>query len=215
MQVKLLRAIQERSIRRVGGNEEVEIDVRIISATNKNLMESIQRDDFRLDLFYRLNVISINVPPLRERRDDIPLLMSYFLKDFSRKFEKNIEGFKKDVMDLFINYPWPGNVRELENFIERAVALEKTNMLNTSSLPTELVYNVSTYDINKMEKKDISSLLFDKDFVFSDYVDDISKKLIIKALELNNSNIKKAAEMLKLKYRSLRHLIEKYSLKAK
>ena len=88
-------------------------------------------------------------------------------------------------------------------------------MLNTSSLPTELVYNVSTYDINKMEKKDISSLLFDKDFVFSDYVDDISKKLIIKALELNNSNIKKAAEMLKLKYRSLRHLIEKYSLKAK
>ena len=215
MQVKLLRAIQERCIRRVGSNEEIEIDVRIISATNKDLMESIKKNEFRLDLFYRLNVISINVPPLRERKEDIPLLMNYFLNHFSNKFVKDINGFRKEVLRLFVNYSWPGNVRELENFIERAVALEKSDTINISSLPSELVYNMSYNGINGVDKKDLGSLLYEEDFNFTEYIDDIGKKLIIKSLELNNSSIKKAAEMLKLKYRSLRHLIEKYDLKAK
>lgn len=212
MQVKLLRSLQERKIRRLGSTEEINVDVRIISATNKDLMKSIKKYEFRLDLFYRLNVISIIVPPLRDRKDDIPLLMNCFLKEFVEKFNKNIEGFKKDVVDLFFDYSWPGNVRELENFVERAVALEKSNTISVSSLPKELIYNMPEYETDEI---DLTFLLSEKDFDFSEYIDDIRKKIIIKALELNNSNIKKAAEMLKLQYRSLRHLIEKFNLKFK
>ena len=133
MQVKLLRAIQERKIRRVGGNDEIEIDVRIISATNKDLMEEMKKNEFRSDLFYRLNVISIRIPPLRERKDDIPLLVQYFLKTFNKRFNKNIEGFEKEALDAFYNYSWPGNIREVENFVERAVALEKNRYIGLNS----------------------------------------------------------------------------------
>lgn len=210
MQVKLLRALQEKRIRRVGSNEEVDIDVRIISATNKDLMNSIQKNEFRADLFYRLNVIPIMVPPLRERKVDIPLLMEYFLSQFSVKFDKGIEGFQKEVMDHFLNYGWPGNVRELENVVERAVALEKDNVLSLTSLPKELVYSVphTTTD-------DLNSLLNGDNFHFNEYIDGIKKSIILKSLELNNFNIKKSAAMLKLQYRSLRHLIDKFQLKGK
>lgn len=210
MQVKLLRAIQERKIRRVGSNREIEVDVRIISATNKDLVEEMKKGEFRSDLFYRLNVISIDVPPLRERKDDIPLLLNYFLKIYNSRFKRNIEGFEKDILDLFMNYSWPGNIRELENFVERAVALEKARFIGLNSLPTELIYNIS--EKNALEK-DIAALLLEGDFNFSDYIDNISKQILHKALELNNSNMKKTAEMLKLNYRSLRYLVEKYNLK--
>ncbi len=210
MQVKLLRALQEKRIRRLGSNEEVDIDVRIISATNKDLMKSISDGQFRDDLFYRLNVIPFIVPPLRERKEDIPLLMGFFLSEFADKFCKEIKGFQKEVIDHFLNYAWPGNVRELENIIERAVALEKGDVLSLSSLPKELIYNVPQ-SINE----DLGSLLTGEDFNFSDYIDDIKKRIIIKSLELNNSNIKKSASMLKLQYRSLRHLIDKFQLKGK
>jgi DNA-binding NtrC family response regulator len=210
MQVKLLRAIQERKIRRVGSNDEIEIDVRIISATNKDLMESMTKGEFRSDLFYRLNVISIQVPPLRERKDDIPLLMQYFLKKFNNRFNKNIDGFEKEAMDLFTSYSWPGNVRELENFVERAVALESDKFLSINSLPSELIYNIPRkYD----HEADVDTLLSDDNFDFNEYIDNTSKKIILKALGLNNSNIKKTAEKLKLSYRSMRYLIDKYKIK--
>lgn len=211
MQVKLLRAIQERKIRRVGGNDEIEIDVRIISATNKDLAEEMKKGDFRSDLFYRLNVISIRVPPLRERKDDIPLLLQYFLKIVNKRFNKEIEGFEKEALGVFLNYSWPGNIRELENFVERAVALEKNKFIGLDSLPAELVYNISDKEV--AATADVDSLLTEHDFDFSKYIGNIEKKIIIKALELNNSNIKKAAGMLKLSYRSLRYLIEKHNLK--
>jgi transcriptional regulator with PAS, ATPase and Fis domain len=212
MQVKLLRAIQERKVRRVGSNEEVEVDVRIISATNKDLMESMKSGDFRSDLFYRLNVISINIPPLRERKDDISLLLQYFLKKFNQKFNRKIEGFEKEVLDLFINYTWPGNIRELENFVERAVALEKGNFISVKNLPSELIYSMAGKD--KLES-DIDSLLADANFNFTEYIDDVSKKIILKAFLMNNSNIKRTSEMLKLNYRQLRYLLDKYHLKSK
>jgi len=212
MQVKLLRAIQERKIRRVGSNEEIEIDVRIISATNKDLMESMTKGEFRSDLFYRLNVISIKVPPLKERKDDIPLLMQYFLKKITKRFNKNIEGFEKQVLDLFMSYAWPGNVRELENFVERAVALESKKFLGINALPSELVYNIPRkYD----HETDVDTLLSNDNFDFNEFVDNTSKKIILKALDLNNSNLKKTAEMLKLSYRSMRYLIDKYKIKGK
>ena len=210
MQVKLLRAIQERKIRRVGSNDEIEIDVRIISATNKDLMESMTKGEFRSDLFYRLNVISIQVPPLKERKDDIPLLMQYFLKKFNNRFNKNIDGFEKEAMDLFTGYSWPGNVRELENFVERAVALESNKFLSIDSLPSELIYNIPRkYD----HEADVDTLLSDDNFDFNEFIDNTSKKIILKALSLNNLNIKKTAEKLKLSYRSMRYLIDKYKIK--
>jgi DNA-binding NtrC family response regulator len=210
MQVKLLRAIQERKIRRVGGDLEKEIDVRIISATNKDLEISMKESEFRADLFYRLNVIPINVPPLRERRDDIPLLMQHFLDKINKKFDKNIEGFEERVIDLYMNYSWPGNVRELENFVERAVALEKSNIIRKENTPTDIIYDVSG---GKIDREDLTTLLYEGDFDFYRYIDNISKNIILKALSMNDSNIKKTAEMLKLSYRSLRYLISKYKLK--
>lgn len=213
MQVKLLRAIQERIIRPVGGRDEIEVDVRIIAATNKDLSGALQDGEFRSDLYYRLNVISIIVPPLRERKDDIPLLLNYFLSYFNKRFNRHIEGFEKDILDLFLTYTWPGNIRELENFVERAVALEKNSFIGLNSLPPELIYNIS--EKQAAEKKDIDSLIIDKNFDFNEYIDGISRKILLKALELNQSNLKKTAEMLKLSYRSLRYLLEKYNLKGK
>lgn len=210
MQVKLLRAIQERKVRKVGGSQEIEVDVRIISATNKDLTESIKTGEFRTDLFYRLNVISINVPPLRERKDDIPLLLEYFLRIFNKKFNRQIEGFEKDALDIVINYAWPGNIRELENVIERAVALEKGAFIGIKSLPSDLVYNISETEVMP---SNIDALLKDEHFDFQEYIDDISRRIILKAFLLNDSNMKKTAEKLKLNYRSLRYLMEKYDLK--
>ena len=210
MQVKLLRAIQERKVRKVGGSEEIEVDARIISATNKDLNESMKQGEFRSDLFYRLNVISIDIPPLRERKDDIPLLLKYFLKIFNEKFNRHIEGFEKEALEIFINYPWPGNIRELENVVERSVALEKETFVSTKSLPSEMVYNISD---KTAAAADIDGLLQDENFDFNDYIDDISRQIILKAFQLSNSNMKKTAEMLKLNYRSLRYLMDKYDLK--
>jgi len=212
MQVKLLRALQEQKIRRVGGNEELEIDVRIISATNKDLTEKMKTSEFRSDLFYRLNVISINLPPLRERRDDIPLLVNYFLKIFNEKFNRDIEGVEKDVLELFNSYPWPGNIRELENVVERAVALEKGKFITFKSLSSELVYNISAKNPPAV---DIDALLQEGHFDFQEHIDEISRRLVIRAFQLSNSNMKKTAEMLKLNYRSLRYLMDKYRVKGK
>jgi DNA-binding NtrC family response regulator len=212
MQVKLLRALQERKIRRVGSNKEIQVDVRIISATNKDLMDGMKNNEFRSDLFYRLNVISIFIPPLRERKDDIPLLLNWFLKYYNQRFHRNILGFEKEILALFLNYSWPGNIRELENFVERAVALEKTSYIGLNSLPSELIYNISEKKLVEKEN-DISTVMLEGDFDFSEYIDNISKKLIVKALELNQANIKKTADMLKLNYRSMRYLLDKYNLK--
>jgi two-component system, NtrC family, response regulator PilR len=212
MQVKLLRVLQERKIRPVGGNEEIDIDVRVIAATNKNLQEGIRQGSFRSDLFYRLNVISIEIPPLRERKEDIPILMNYFLSRFNQKMKKHHEGFSKEVIELFLSYNWPGNVRELENFIERSVALEKSTVISIKSLPAELLYSFSSID---SFNEDWHFAIKNKSFGFNEYIDGISKKIILTALEINDGNIKKTAENLKLNYRSTRYLIEKYGLKFK
>ena len=210
MQVKLLRAIQEKIIRRVGSNNEIAIDVRIISATNKDLLDSMTKGKFRSDLFYRLNVISIDIPPLKDRKDDIPLLMHNILNNLNKRFNKQIEGYERDVIDMFMKYPWPGNVRELENFIERSVALEKENVITTKSLPKELVYNITE---SVMSVDSIDSLLAENDFDYTEYMDKISRQVLVKALEKNNSNLKMTAKMLNMSYRSLRYLISKFNLK--
>ncbi len=210
MQVKLLRAIQEKVIRRVGGNREIAVDVRIIAATNRDLLESMEKGDFRSDLYYRLNVISIKVPPLRERPNDIPILMQHFLQRYNQKFAKNIAGFDKKVMDCFIGYHWPGNVRELENYIERGVALEKGAVITAASLPAEVIYSAGA---PKAPGEDWAARIDDGDFDFNRYIDDLSRRIIAHALEQSGGSVKKTAQRLRLNYRSLRYLIEKYKLK--
>jgi two-component system, NtrC family, response regulator PilR len=210
MQVKLLRAIQEKIIRRVGGNSEIQIDVRIIAATNRDLVERMNSGEFRSDLYYRLNVIAIQVPPLRERHDDIPVLVHHLLAATNERFNRAIKGVEKEVMNLFVNYPWPGNVRELENIIERAVALEKGEYITPTNLPQELVYNISAQSQPQVNWLD---LLRENRLHFSDYIDELSRSILLKTLEMNGWNVKKASEHLKLNYRSMRYLIEKYHLK--
>ena len=210
MQVKLLRAIQEKRIRRLGDSEERDVDVRIISATNKDLFKELQNNNFREDLFYRLNVISIYLPPLRERIDDIPLLMEHFLNVFNRKFNKNIKGFTPEVYELFKTYKWYGNVRELENFIERAVALEKGDMINIDSLPKEI--REKGVMLRKGEDSFVE-LMINDDFNFTEYIDNVSKKVILKALEISGNNLKEASRLLKISYRSLRYYVKKFGLK--
>ncbi|MCX6553660.1 MAG: sigma-54 dependent transcriptional regulator [Candidatus Aminicenantes bacterium] len=210
MQVKVLRAIQEKVIRRVGGNQEIQVDVRIITATNRDLVQSIEKGEFRSDLYYRLNVISIKLPPLRERKEDIPILMQYFLLRYNKKFAKNILGFEKEVLECFQNYSWPGNVRELENFIERGIALEKGSIISAGSLPAEVIYNL---EAAPAKAADWQGMLDLGQFNFSQYIDDISKSIIFRALAMNNGNIKKTAAALQVNYRSLRYLIEKFKLK--
>ena len=210
MQVKLLRAIQEKAVRRVGENREIAVDVRIIAATNRDLMESIEKGDFRSDLYYRLNVISIKVPPLRERKDDIPILMQHFLQRYNQKFAKSIAGFEKRVVDCFAAYRWPGNVRELENFIERGVALEKGPVFSAAALPSEVIYNL---DEAPAAGEDWAVRLAAEAFDFNAYLDDLSKRIIVRALEQSGGSVKRTAQLLRLNYRSLRYLIDKYKLK--
>ncbi len=139
MQAKLLRVIQEKEIQRVGGGETLRVDVRIVAATNRNLEELVEKGAFRQDLFYRLNVVGLRIPPLRERVDDIPLLASHFLEVYAKKNRRRVKGFSPLAMDMLLNYPWPGNVRELENTIERAVILLPDEYITEKELPSNIV----------------------------------------------------------------------------
>lgn len=195
LQVKLLRVIQERTFRRIGGAEDIKVDVRIISATNKNLQEKVKKGEFREDLYYRLNVIPIYIPPLRERREDIPLLINNFIDKYSKMLGKEIRNISSYAMELLMNYDFPGNIRELQNIIERGVAMESSNIV----LPESLSFDAPKIDI------DIS----DNGIDLNAELDKIEKTLIEKALQKTKGSKKKAAELLKVSFDSLRHRIEK------
>jgi len=139
MQVKLLRAIQERSFRKVGGTDDIRVDLRIIAATNRDLEAAVAKGTFREDLYYRLNVILLKTPPLRERQGDVKILAEAFLEKFTRKFNRALDGFSLDALDAIEGYPWPGNVRELENAVERAVTLETGARVSVEVLPTQVL----------------------------------------------------------------------------
>ena len=139
MQVKLLRALQDRAIRRVGGNDTIKIDVRIIAATNKNLEAAVKDGSFREDLYYRLNVIMLETPPLRTRAGDVEMLANVFLKKFNDKQKRNLQGFTAEALEIILNHNWPGNIRELENVLERVVTLETKDKIQVATLPPEMV----------------------------------------------------------------------------
>jgi transcriptional regulator with PAS, ATPase and Fis domain len=203
-QVKLLRALQERKVRRVGGTEEISVDVRIIAATNQDLKKRIQEGKFREELFYRLNVISFDMPPLRKRAEDIPLLISHFLQKYCDRLGKKTKRFTPEVIGLLEAYAWPGNIRELENVIERIVAIEDRETVTVSCLPKEI--------ISPQKAKHETQYFFEPGFNLTFYLDDVAKNYVSQALVATGGSIQKAAPLLGISYRTMRYLIGKYNL---
>ncbi len=202
MQVKLLRALQEREITRVGGEEVIKVDVRIIAATNKDLIQEIESERFREDLYYRLNVVTLNVPLLRERKEDIPLLAQHFLNTFAEKNRKQIKGFTPQAMDQLLKYDWPGNVRELMNAVERAVVLSRSEYLDEQDLP--LVIKDSLSDEEKSPSRDA---------VPADLpLEDVEKATILKTLESTDGNKSEAARRLGITRKTLHKKLKKYGM---
>ncbi|MBU0731211.1 MAG: sigma-54 dependent transcriptional regulator [Proteobacteria bacterium] len=211
IQTKLLRVLQEREFKRVGGTETIKINVRIISATNKILEDEVLAGRFREDLFYRLAVVPLRVPPLRERKGDVPLLVDYFLKKYSERFSKEVHGLSSYALEVLMNYDFPGNVRELENIIERGVALENSNII----LPESLTMSMHRRGRNETLKP---AQFIDNNYetLFEEGLDNImiqhEKKYIEHALKKANNSKIKTADLLKISFRSLRYKIQKYNI---
>ncbi len=205
MQVKLLRAIQEKLIRRVGGNDEMSVDARIIAATNKDLNDLVSEGRFREDLFYRINVIPIALPPLRSRTEDIPHLTTHFIAKICKEQRIPEKKISVEAMRLLEAYPWPGNVRELENTLERTVALEAGPVINASSLPETVALGVRTRvpDFESLPEEGIN---------LEAYLETVGKRLMREALDRCGGVQTKAAELLHMSFRSFRYYAKKYSL---
>jgi DNA-binding NtrC family response regulator len=204
-QVKLFRVLQERRIRRVGGTDEILVDIRIIAATNQDLKKRIEEGKFREELFYRLNVICFEMPALRRRTEDIPLLIQHFLQKHCEKMGRKTKRLTPEVISFLEAYAWPGNVRELENLIERTVAVEERETITVSSLPR---------DILEMRRSEDAPAVLRPGFDLEGHLDQIAKKYIQEAGSASSGNMKKMASLLGVSYRSLRYLIEKYQLKS-
>ena len=204
LQVKLLRVVQEKTFRRIGGAEDIKVDVRIISATHQDLREKVKKGEFREDLYYRLNVIPIFLPPLRERREDIPLLINNFIKKYAQMFGKEVRTISSYAMELLINYDFPGNIRELENIIERSVAMESSNIILPESLTlySDAANGVSRFDIE----------LNDKGIDLNTEMEKIERIMIEKALQKVKGSKKKTAGLLNITFDSLRYRMEKLGI---
>jgi Nif-specific regulatory protein len=200
VQAKLLRAIEEREFKRVGGTNTIKVDVRLIAATNKNLEDAIREKLFREDLYYRLNVLSFEMPPLRERREDILLLASYFVTKYSKEHKRTVVGISPEARDRLVNYAWPGNVRELRNAIERAVVLSTTELLTTDFLPEPLV--------------DGDSFSRPPSTKFKETIKETKKQLVLKAMHQAQGNYTEAAKILGMHPNNLHRLLRTLNLKA-
>jgi len=212
MQVKLLRVLQERSVRPVGGTDEIGIDVRVIAATNKDLDKQVAEHTFREDLYYRLNVIPIVVPALRERREDIPLLVNHFLKKYVAAAGKNIVRVNEPGLQALCAYEWPGNVRQLENAIERAVALESGEELHVEIPVEKAKARAAAAGFGGNGTISGSGAVLPDGVDMEKYVADVEISLLKSALAQSNGVQTRAADLLKISYRSFRHLMKKYEL---
>ena len=211
MQVKLLRVLQERCVRPVGGTDEIAIDVRVIAATNRDLDKSVAENTFREDLYYRLNVIPVTVPPLRDRREDIPLLVNHFLKKYATAAGRKISRVSMMSLESLCGYDWPGNVRQLENTVERAVALETGEELRVE-LPVEKSKARAAAAGVGIGSGIPSGAVLPDGVDMEKYVADIERTLLQSALSQSNGVQTRAADLLKISYRSFRHLMKKYHL---
>ncbi len=203
LQVKLLRALQEKTIRRVGDTVDRKVDVRIVSATNRRLEEEVAAGRFREDLYYRLNVIQLTLPPLRERSEDIPLLVQHFIRRYSEELGKRVDGMDAEAYEVLARYPFPGNVRELENLIERAVALSRGTTIGCDLLPATVVQVRETRDAAR-----ISSTGVDLEKLVADY----ERTLLHEALRATGGVKKRAARLLGISFRSFRYRLEKLGI---
>jgi two-component system, NtrC family, response regulator PilR len=206
MQVKLLRVLQERKVRPVGSTEEMQIDTRVIAATNRDLSRMVEERLFRQDLYYRVNIIMIKLPPLRERKEDIPGLADHFLKRYSLISNRQIHSIAEEALRYLENYNWPGNVRELENAIERAVALEPSNQIRFERLP-ESILKYSPLQIRSQLS------LPEEGIDLESYISELEKSFILEALGRTGGNQTRAAELLHMPVRSLRHLLDKHRIR--
>jgi DNA-binding NtrC family response regulator len=199
IQVKLLRVLQEREIIPVGGTRPIKVDVRLIAATNADLEENVKNGDFRADLYYRLNVIPIRIPPLRKRQSDIPLLVDHFLKKASEKTGQK-KSISKKAMDLMVEYDWPGNVRELENIVERAIVLQEGNRINPHDLPDKIRFH---------SRSSRNIVLDDTQMTLQE----LEKEYVISVLDETGWQKKKASEILGINASTLYRKIQRYGLK--
>ncbi len=209
IQVKLLRAVQERVFKPVGSNEDVSVDIRIISATNKNLEKEVIAGNFREDLFYRLNVIELKVPPLRERKADLRALAQHFLEKYSKEMGKEITKFSSYAIDLLKKYDFPGNIRELENLLERSVALSTTNIILPDSLALSLHKRrwIEGFQDRRFDLDDVS-----RGVALDTILEEIERAYLKKALDCSNGNKNKAADLLGISFRSLRYRLDKLGI---
>lgn len=204
-QVKLLRVLEDKSVKRVGGTQEAKIDVRIVAATNRDLKKAVAEGNFREDLFYRLDVIPVEMPPLRERKDDIPLLTEYFISKYSRLVGREIKGLTPEAMQKMINFPWKGNVRELENVIERAATLGVGTTIEEQTIDECLQRGIPY-------KVPVSTDIPAGGLDMEGFLMEIEKNFLIKALNMSRGVKKDAADLLHLDLRSLRYRLAKYNL---
>ncbi len=205
LQMRLLRVLQEKEFERVGSNQTIKTDVRVIAATNRNLEEAIQKGTFREDLYYRLNVVTICLPPLRERREDIPPLIEYFLKKYNLENGKTVASLSREARDVLLQYHFPGNVRELENIIERAVVLCRGNVLEVQDLPLSLREAKMEALLEQAKRKE----------TLPDVLEEVERELILKALEKSGGVQTRAADELGISERVLRYKMKKYRIAEK
>jgi two-component system NtrC family response regulator len=203
LQAKLLRALQERVIEPLGSVRPVDVDVRIVAATNRDLRKAIEQGDFREDLFFRLNVLEVVSPPLRERIDDIPLLVSRLVDKLSRKNRKEVRSVSPEFLDALMAYHWPGNVRELENVLERALILSRSDILGPESLPAQLLQAEERRD--PLPQRMVSTALVPS-------FDDAERETLLKALEAHNGHREKTADALGISRRTLQYKLKKFGL---
>ncbi len=208
LQVKLLRVLEDRRIRRLGGTRNIDIDVRVIAATNRDLKRAIDQKDFREDLYYRLNVFPINIAPLRERPEDIPPLLDYFLKHFSKEFHKSINEVSRDALDLLSRYHWPGNVRELRNVVERICIMHDQKILTPDCLPREI------WGEQPSREAPVAYRLPPEGVILEEIVEELERELIGQAIRITGGNVAKTARLLNLPRGTLRYKIAKYELNA-
>jgi two-component system, NtrC family, response regulator AtoC len=206
MQARLLRVLQEHEIRRVGGKDWSKVDVRVVAATNHDLVEAVSRGEFRQDLYYRLDVVSVRLPPLRDRVEDIPLLAHHFLQHYSQESGKRITAISEKVLELLCAYSWPGNIRELENAIEQAVALSYQSVLT----PDDLSPSIRDHAIAKPFKNDLD----DGQFTFDDTpsLEEIKKRYVLHVLRQTDGNISRGAKILNIDRRSLYRMLVRYKI---
>jgi DNA-binding NtrC family response regulator len=208
MQVKLLQVIQEQEFERVGGLQTIKVDVRLITATNRNLFEDVKDGRFREDLYYRLNVIPAHLPPLRERKEDIPVLIDFFIEKFNKKLDRSVKYIDEKVTNLLIQYSWPGNIRELENLVERMILMARGDTIVFADLPSELKTTIESDSTNP-------SGIRQKPFkdIMKNHMEDIEKQMIISVLEECGNNVTRAAKQLGLSRKGLQLKMMKYKLR--